>query len=266
MNDYLQLSHWQVALAALLIVVNAVTSIAWKLGLERTLAVASVRTIVQLTLVGFVLQWVFRPEQPWYVVLCLATVMTLAAGISAAGQVGRSYRRMLVDSILSVWTSSWLVTAYVLLVVLQRGADWYQPQYLAPLLGMVLGNALNGISLGLGTFTESLITRRGEVEALLTLGATRWEAAHRPIRDAVRTGMVPIVNAMMVVGIVSLPGMMTGQLLSGTSPVDAVKYQVVVMFMIAAATALGTTAAVMLSYRRLFNVDQQFVVEALSAG
>lgn len=262
MDDYLELSNGQVGLAALLIVVNGAASIALQLRLERTLAIASVRTIVQLALVGLVLEWVFQ-AQHWYYVLLLALVMTITAGVAAANRVDRRYPKMRWDALLAVWASSWLVTGYVLLAVLQRGAQWYDPQYLAPLLGMVLGNALTGISLGLGTMTESLSARRGEVETLLALGATRWEAALGAIQHAVRTGMIPIVNSMMIVGVVSLPGMMTGQLLSGTAPLDAVKYQIVVMFMIAAATALGTVAAVLLSYRRLFNADHQFVADAL---
>ena len=262
MTDYIELTNWQVGLAALMIVVSAAASIALRLGLERSLAIASVRTVAQLILIGLVLEWVFGADR-WYVVLLLALVMTITAGVAAANRVERKYARLHWDAILAVWTSSWLTTAYVLLVVLGRGATWYEPQYLAPLLGMVLGNSLNGISLGVTALTESLYTRRGEVETLLALGATRWEAARAAIQHAVRTGMIPIINAMMIVGIVSLPGMMTGQLLSGAAPMDAVKYQIVVMFMIAAATAMGTVGAVLLSYRRLFNADHQFVADAL---
>jgi putative ABC transport system permease protein len=103
-----------------------------------------------------------------------------------------------------------------------------------------------------------LIASRPEVEALLALGATRWEAARRPVEEAVRTGLIPILNAMMVVGVVSLPGMMTGQILAGASPLEAVKYQIVVMFLIASGTAIGTVSVVLLSYRRLFNSSHQF--------
>ena len=97
------------------------------------------------------------------------------------------------------------------------------------------------------------------METLLALGATRWEAARQPIQQAVRTGMVPTINAMMVVGLVSLPGMMTGQLLGGVPPLQAVMYQIVIMFLLAAATSLGTVGAVLLAYRLLFNQDHQFL-------
>ncbi len=125
---------------------------------------------------------------------------------------------------------------------------------------MILGNTLTGVSLGLDRLGSELIGsgKREQVEALLALGATRWEAARRPIQQAVKTGLIPTINAMMVVGIVSLPGMMTGQLLAGTPPVEAVKYQIVIMFLIASGTALGTVLSVLLSFRRLFNDDHQF--------
>ena len=123
---------------------------------------------------------------------------------------------------------------------------------------MILGNALSGISLALGRFTDELIANRAQVETLLALGATRWEAARRPIREAVRTGMVPMINSMMVVGLVSLPGMMTWQLLTGIDPMQAVRYQIVILFSIASGTALGTVGVVLLSYRRLFTPQHQF--------
>jgi len=124
---------------------------------------------------------------------------------------------------------------------------------------MVLGNILNGITLGLNSFTESLVNRRDYIESMLSAGATRWEAALEPIRDAIRTGMTPILNAMMIVGLVSLPGMMTGQLVSGMDPMQTVKYQIVIMFLIAAATALGTVGVVVLTFLKLFNKDHQFL-------
>jgi putative ABC transport system permease protein len=108
-----------------------------------------------------------------------------------------------------------------------------------------------------------LDSKRDEVDTLLALGATRWEAARRPIQQAVRTGMIPTINAMMVVGLVSLPGMMTGQLLGGVAPTQAVRYQIMIMFLIAAGTALGTVGVVLLGYLRLFNHDHQFLAHRL---
>jgi putative ABC transport system permease protein len=259
---YIELSYGQVALAALLIVINGAISILLKLDLERKLLVAAACTVGQLLLIGLVLEWVFRVDR-WYVVLAMMTLMTLVAGVAAIRRTHIRYPGIWQRSIAATWASSWLMAAAALGAIVQV-RPWYTPQYAIPLLGMILGNTLNGVSLGLDRLGTELSGNRDQVEALLALGATRWEAAHGPIRQAVRTGLIPTINAMMVVGIVSLPGMMTGQLLAGTSPVEAVKYQVVIMFLIASGTALGTVSVVLLSYRRLFNEHHQFLGALLS--
>jgi putative ABC transport system permease protein len=265
MDGYVELTYWQVALAALLIVINGAISVVLHLRMARSLVIASLRTVFQLLLVGLVLEWVFRLDR-WYVVIVLGIVMTLIAGITAASRNQRRYPGIWANTIVSLWASAWIVTAFALFAVMQGIDKWYQPQYSIPLLGMVLGNTLNGISVGLNTFTESLVTRREHVETLLALGATRWEAASGPVQHSVRTGMIPIINSMMVVGIVSLPGMMTGQLVSGMAPIQAVKYQIVIMFLIASATALGTVCVVLQSFLRLFNTDHQFLSRSISVS
>jgi putative ABC transport system permease protein len=256
-KPYIELSYFQVALAALLILINGAISVLLKLELERRLLLAAACTIVQLLLIGLVLEWVFRMDR-WYVVLAMMTIMTVIAGVAAIQRTRVRYPGIRARSIAAIWASSWLVAALALGAIV-RVRPWYTPQYAIPLLGMILGNTLNGVSLGLDRLGGELSGKRDQVGALLALGATRWEAARGPIRQAVRTGLIPTINAMMVVGIVSLPGMMTGQLLAGTSPVEAVKYQVVIMFLIASGTALGTVSVVLLSYRRLFNEDHQFL-------
>ena len=189
--------------------------------------------------------------------------MTLIAGYTAFQRTERRYSGMLLDTTLSVWISSWMVLAFAMSAVLQGSREWHDPQYVIPFLGMILGNTLNGITLGLSGVLDGLRGRRDDVETILALGGTRWEAARAPIQRAVRTAMTPIINSMMVVGLVSLPGMMTGQLLSGVPPGEAVKYQIVIMFLIASATALGVIAVVLLAYRRLFNAGHQFRFDLL---
>ncbi|MBP0594454.1 iron export ABC transporter permease subunit FetB [Paraburkholderia sp. LEh10] len=255
------LSLWDVALATLLIVVNGAVSVALKLDLERKLAWAAVRTVVQLLAIGYVLAWVFAYNR-WYVVLPLMIVMTLIAGFAGAGRGSRTYAGQRADSILSIWASAWLVAAIGLFAVI-RIHPWYEPQYAIPILGMILGNTLTGVSLGIERMTEELTARRDRVDMALALGATRWEAAQRPARQAVRAGMIPTLNQMAVVGVVSLPGMMTGQVLAGQSPLQAVRYQIVIMFLIAASSALGTVGAVLLTYRRLFSPEHRFLASRL---
>ncbi len=259
--EYIELSFWQLGLAAALILISGAVSLALQLGLERRLLLASVRTVGQLLMIGFVLRWIFA-LQVWYLVVALLTAMTLIASIAAVQRTDRRYEGIWLDSFISMWASSWVISAVALIAIVQV-RPWYQPQYSIPLLGMILGNTLNGISLGLDRLGEELVGKRDHVETLLALGASRWEAASGPVQQAVRTGMVPIINSMMVVGLVSLPGMMTGQLLAGVRPVQAVMYQIVIMFLIAAGTSLGTVSVILLGYRRLFSPKHQFLADQI---
>ena len=254
---YIELSAGRLAIAASLILLCGAISLALQLGLERRLLLAAVRTIVQLLLIGMVLKTIFQVDR-WYIVLALMATMTLIAGMAAVRRTGRRYPGIWLDSIVSMWASSWLIVAVALVAVIDV-RPWYMPQYAIPLLGMILGNTLNGISLGLDRLGEELTSKRDRIETLLALGATRWEAARSPIQEAIRTGMTPVINSMMIVGLVSLPGMMTGQLLAGAEPLQAVMYQIVIMFLIAAGTSLGTLSVVLLGYRRLFTADHQFL-------
>lgn len=261
-TSYLELSYWQVGLATLLILFNGALSFVLRLGLGKRLLIAALRTTVQLLLVGLVLQQVFSLGH-WAPVLGLGLAMVLIAGHAAVRRTSRRYPGIWISSTLSILVSSWVVAGIALGAIL-RVEPWYLPQYSIPLLGMILGNALTGISLGLDRFTETLVQKRDQVELFLSLGGTRWEAAQPTVGEAVRTGMIPILNSMTVVGLVSLPGMMTGQLLAGVPPSEAVKYQIVIMFLIASVTGLGTVGAVLLSYSRLFNHRHQFLAGSIT--
>ena len=257
----LTISDGRLALSALLILVNVGLSAALRLGLSRSLLVASVRMVVQLLLVGFVLEWLFHQDQAPLIVL-VGAAMALIAGVSAVQRTRQRFAGIYLNSLLSVMASSALVTGLAVTGLIQP-QHWYKPQYLIPLLGMVLGNTLNGLSLGLDRFMEGLRSGRDQVETDLALGATRWEACRAVVRDAIRVAMIPTINSMMVMGLVSLPGMMTGQILQGAAPAAAVRYQIVILFMIASATALGVFAVVGLAYGRLTSADHQLRLDRL---
>ena len=251
----LSLTWIEVAIAASLLAINAVVSLLLKLGLARQIAVSSIRMTIQLAILGLILKQIFDLSiaSP---VLGLAALMTVIAGISAVRRIDIGFRSIYPTAVFAVWASSWLVTGVTILLIV-RPQPWYSPQVVIPLLGMVLGNSLTGISLGLERFLKELRSRRGEVEALLTLGATRWESCRAPFASATRAAMIPILNTMSVAGIVSIPGMMTGQLLAGAPPIQAVQYQVMIMFVIAAAIALGVVIALAISYHKVTTSDHQ---------
>lgn len=253
--SYLVISPFQLGLASLLLLVNIFLSVILRLGLGRDLVISALRMTVQLLLIGLVLEWIFQSEEPVIIVL-MAVIMAALAGIAAVQRTKRRFPGIFWNSLVVISASAFLVTGASIAGILQV-KPWYNPQYLIPLLGMVLGNALTGISLGLDHMMEGCIRNRNWIETMLSHGATRWEAAHEEIRQAMRTGMIPTINAMMIMGIVSLPGMMTGQILAGASPMDAVGYQMVIMFMVASCTALATLGVVLMAYRILFSSDHR---------
>jgi putative ABC transport system permease protein len=263
MGNLIELGPLQLGLATLLIIAAGVISVALRLGVERRLGVAALRTVIQLGLLGLVLERIFAIRHPLLVV-GLLILMTVFAAREAVGRAARGYRGIFVDAWLTMTASCLLVGGVVTQVVV--GVEpWYEPQYVIPLLGMILGNSLTGISLCLDRFMDHLEVRSAEVELRIAFGATRREALSAPLRDAVRTGMIPIINAMAAAGIVSLPGMMTGQILAGSPPLQAVAYQIVVMFMIAAAVALGAMLVVVLAGRHFMGVDATLRLDRLAS-
>jgi putative ABC transport system permease protein len=251
----ISLSWFEVGVAAMLLVINALISIKLRLGLEKQIVWSSLRMTVQLFLLGLVLKQIFEITS-FVPVMLLAAAMTVIAGVSAVRRIDHSYTSIYATAIFAVWTSSWIVTAVTVLLVV-RPQPWYSAQVVIPLLGMVLGNSLTGISLGFDRFLSELKTRRGEVETMLMLGATRWESCRDVFAGATRTAMIPILNTMSVAGIVSIPGMMTGQLLAGEQPMQAVQYQIMIMFVIAAAIAIGVVIALLMTYHRVTTAYHQ---------
>lgn len=224
-----------------------------RLKLTQSLLIATLRLVLQLSLVGLVLKFVFAETNPW-----------LIAGISLVMLVVASYEIMFrqkyrlkgwgslrVGSI-TLLISSFALTLYGLAVVI-RPEPWYLPQYAIPLFGMVLSNTMTGISVGMDRLTTSLFQNRQVVEQRLMLGESKWESMGDYIRDSLRSGMIPVINAMATAGIVSLPGMMTGQILAGAPPTEAVKYQIMIWVLIAAGTGFGMIAAIHLTAASLFD-------------
>jgi putative ABC transport system permease protein len=263
MGSLIELGPLQLTLATVLIVAAGVVSIALRLGVERRLAVAALRTTVQLGLLGLILERIFAIRNPLLVV-GLLLLMTVFAAREAVGRASRSYRGILADAWLTM-AATCLVVGGVVTQIVVGVKPWYDPQYVIPLLGMILGNSLTGISLCLDRFMDHLVVRSAEVELRIAFGANRREALAEPLKDALRTGMIPIINSMAAAGIVSLPGMMTGQILAGSPPLQAVAYQIVVMFMIAAAVALGAMLVVVLAGRHFMGSDATLRLDRLTS-
>ena len=266
MADYIALSYWDIGLASLLLCVNALLSIYFRLGTAKRLFIAAARMVVQLTLVGLVLKALFATVSPWLTLL-VAVLMVGFAGREAVARQDRTF--------MGFWgyglsTGSMLAAAGTVTIFAlgtQFHADpWYNPRYAIPILGMILGNTMTGVSLALDRLLAEADTGRMKIEARLALGHSFRTAMEVPIKNAMRAGLIPTVNARAAVGLVSLPGMMTGQILAGVEPVQAVKYQLLIMFLIAGGTALGVFASTMLATRRLSDARQRLRLDRLSVS
>ncbi|WP_227679709.1 ABC transporter permease [Psychrobacter frigidicola] len=257
-NLQILLTYGNVALASSLILLVILISWRLRLRLTSTLLMAAVRTVIQLSFIGLILAWIFAREH-WYEVLVILTIMTLIAAGAAKNRVKRAYKGLLTDTFIAVSASAVLVTIIAIGLIL-RVQPWYTPQFIIPILGLILGNSLTAISLTSNQLINAFHEQQARIEMMLSLSATPYEAVHAPIRAAIINGMTPTLNSMMVVGIVSLPGMMTGQILAGAEPTQAVRYQIVTMFLICVSSTLGCTSSALLIYRRFFNRYQQLIL------
>ncbi|WP_139826243.1 ABC transporter permease [Derxia lacustris] len=250
------------AFAAALVVADALLSAALGLGIGRALLIGAARCVVQLLLVGLVLAVAFGSASPWLVAGLLA-VMFLAATreIDArqrrrlAGLGGRTLGGM-------VAVLATLVTVLPALATLDA-APWWAPQVVIPLAGIALGTVMNGVGIALDGFTTLVVRERAAIEARLALGASRAEALRDARREVMRSGVTHIVNQMAAAGLITLPGMMSGQILAGQPPVEAAKAQIFVLLLLAAATGLGVMGVVALAARRLTDSRDRLRLDRL---
>jgi putative ABC transport system permease protein len=260
------LTPMDLGLAASLLVALALLSIKMHLSLAKQIMVAGLRTTVQLLLIGLILTSLFKHVHLGWLT-AIATVMFLVAGHEVMGRQTRRFVGLWGFSVgaTSMFISSFSITIFALNVIIGI-KPWYEPQYAIPLLGMLLGNTMTGIAIALDRLTQTSWQQRTVIEARLMLGQ-KWNEAIGDIqKESIRSGLIPILNAMAVAGLVSLPGMMTGQILAGSPPLEAVKYQILIMFLISSGTGFGTIAAVRTGARRLFDDRQRLRLDRLKTG
>lgn len=253
-HGYVDIGLWQLALATGFVLLAGILSLRHRLDLGRDLAVGTVRTFVQLFAMGYLLKIIFGFEAALPVV-GLFLLQTWFAARIVKGRVKERSVDFFMPTLLAVQSSFFLVTFCVTALIIGV-TPWWEPQYFIPIGGMVAGNSMNALSLALDRLFADLRGQRDEVEMRLCLGASANEATEGIFRDALRTGMTPTINSMMGVGIVSLPGMMTGQILAGAEPTAAVRYQIVVMLMLVASTALAAFIVLHFVRKRCFSKAQ----------
>ncbi|MDB5617841.1 iron export ABC transporter permease subunit FetB [Tardiphaga sp.] len=239
-----------ILIAASLIVFDALLSIWLSLRLHKQLIVAAARMVVQLIAIGILLRLIFLIDSPAATLLLVAVMILVAAReVAARPEVRFKSGANLVIGISSVGFAT-LLTAILALTTAIRPQPWYDPHYAIPLAGIVLGSVLNSASLSLDAFLESVRRERFAIEARLALGASYHVAIAPLVRNAIRRGLLPVINQMSAAGIVTLPGIMTGQILAGLDPLEVVKYQILLMFLLSGGSGLAAaTSAYLASWR-----------------
>ena len=258
MQDLIKLDLVDLAGAVGLMGITIGLSAFERIGLELNLALATGRTILQLVVLGYVLDFIFAfDSNPWAVLAILAVMLTIAA-IVARNRITQKIPQLL----LLVWGAIFLSTTVTLIytnLLIIKPDRWYQPQYVIPLAGIVLGNAMNAAAIAGERLVSIVNASHLEIETHLSLGATPQQAVAQYRKDAIRAGLIPTLNQMMVIGMVTLPAIFSGQLLSGVNAREAASYQIVIMFMIAFANLLTTLLVTRGLCRQFFNFAAQLI-------
>lgn len=264
MSSYIALSYLDVVLASIFVLLNGLLSYALKIGLEKRLLISALRMVIQLSIVGLLLKSLFSILSPW-LTMAVALIMVAFAGREVWSRQDRNLKGIWGYSIgVGAMGFAGIMITIIVLTTIIGSEPWWSPRYALPMLGMILGNTMTGVSLALDTLHTTLHRERRAIEARLLLGATKLEALRPFIKQALRSGFTPILNSMAATGVVSIPGMMTGQVLSGVDPTEATKYQLMITFSIAGATGLGVLMATYFSAYRLTDKRDRLRLERLN--
>lgn len=224
-----------------------------KIGLEKDLIIGVLRAIIQLVVVGYLLKFIFHLNHYW-LTLIMMLIIIFNAAINAKKR-APGLKNAFVISLLAILTSTGITLG--LLVI--AGAIKFVPAQIIPITGMIASNSMVAIGLCYRSMLTSFKDQRQAVLERLALGATLKQASIAIIRNSIKTGMSPTIDSAKTVGLVSLPGMMSGLIFAGIDPVKAIMYQIMVTFMLLSATSLGSVMACYLAYRSFYNEQQQLI-------
>lgn len=255
-NTVMSLSVLQLSIAYIFVLIMLLIFKSRGIKREKQILIATTRMTVQLTLMGYVLMFVFSNPSWWLTSLMIVIMISFAIyNIIKRVKIAMSKELKRIITISIVFGA--LVTAVFFIVVVLSVRPWFNPQYFIPISGMIIGNSMTGIALGANKLCSDMEEKRFEIENSLMLGATPVAATKQIVNNAFDSAILPTMNNMLTMGIVSLPGMMTGQILSGTFPLTAIKYQIGIMLAILGSTAVSTVLFVTLGYRTFFTKDNR---------
>ncbi|WP_455916359.1 iron efflux ABC transporter permease subunit FetB [Pantoea agglomerans] len=245
------ISNESLGLALILVLIALLVSKKEKLGLEKDIVWSIARAIVQLIIVGYVLKYIFDLNNRW-----LTVVMVLFICVNAALN-ARKRSRNIGNAFLLSFIAITVSTTLTLVILVLSGSIEFMPMQVIPISGMIAGNAMVAVGLCYSNLNQRFTDNRQKIQEMLSLGASIKTASGRLIRDSIRAAMIPTVDAAKTVGLVSLPGMMSGLIFAGIDPVKAIKYQIMVTFMLLGTASISTIIAGYLAYRRFYTARAQ---------
>lgn len=256
MSDIIQLQITQLVAAYLFVVIVMIMASIKRIDRQKLMVIASIRMTLQLILAGYVLIYLFEAQSFFYTILFFI-VMEIFAIITiiknAPTKLNTSFKKTIA---IAMFISTSICLAYFMLIVIQI-KPWYDAQYLIPIGGMLIGNSMTGITLATSNLLNAFSTEKDVVESALMLGASPNMATQSIRRRAFDSAIMPTLNSMLGTGIVFLPGMMTGQILSGVSPLVAIKYQIAIMLGIFGCVAFTSLILIEFGYLTFFTKDAQ---------
>lgn len=256
MSNIVILNLWQFSAIYLLLLLVLWIMRRCKTNQSRLLIIGSIRMTVQLVLAGLVLTLIFKNPHPIFVLLYLTAMMSMSVHTVLTRNKGVNKRFQTIVALSLTGTGLSVIIFFILGIV---GVSFWNPQYTIPISGMIMGNAMTGVSLGLKSFHESIKTERNQIDALINIGASPKCILIPFVNKSLETALLPTLNSMLGMGIISLPGMMTGQILSGTLPMTAILYQIAIMIAITVVTCLAVFCSLIFGYRTLYNARNQML-------
>lgn len=247
---------WGLVVALTMVAVAAGISELMRINIGKTLLWSACRALIQLCVMGYIVGFVIRANNVFLVFTVIAVMLIAAVQITLSRAKG--VPKGLAGPVLLSLTITMLLMISLVTELVVRPHPWYAPQLVVPLTGMLLGNTVSALAVGLSRFYESMDERRDEIDTMLAIGATAWEAARPSIVSSIRLGLLPTTATLASCGIVTIPGMMAGQVIAGGDPLEAAKYQFVVFAAIAALTLVADSLIMAMVYRTCFTANDQY--------
>lgn len=260
MDGVVDLSLIQIAASYVFVLIALLIIRIRKINREREMIISSIRMTLQLMLTGYVLVYVFKYPNPFItlVIIVLMEAFSIFTVLKKfKGKLSKDFKKIIALSMMS----GTLSTLFFFLFVVVQVSPWYEPRYFIPIAGMLIGNSMTGISLGVKSLIEGMEIQKSLIEESLILGATPKTAARTLVNNSFDSAIMPTINSMIGMGIVFLPGMMTGQILSGTNPQSAIAYQIAIMFGILGACSITIMIMLQLGYKTFFNKQAQMIID-----